>query len=214
MGQVTAGTGPAIPAARAARAQRRDASERGRLILRTARELFRDRGVDATSMHEIARAAGVGQGSLYRRYAHKGELCAALLRDSFESFRRDVDALLGAEGEPALPRLGSLIGALARFNEENGPLLGAMDDAACAGRRASLYESPVYQTLRGAVAGLLRQARDRGETRSLDVECLADAVLSPLSIDLYLYQRRVLGYTPERILSAVQELVFAGLAKR
>ncbi|HZG64870.1 MAG TPA: helix-turn-helix domain-containing protein, partial [Rubrobacteraceae bacterium] len=62
--------------------ERRDAAESRRRVLDTARELFEERGVDSVSMHEIGRAAGVGQGTLYRRYEHKGALCSALLFES------------------------------------------------------------------------------------------------------------------------------------
>ncbi len=64
------------------RRERRDAAEHRRRILEAARALFATQGVDTTSMYEIARSAGVGQGTLYRRYAHKGELCGALLHEA------------------------------------------------------------------------------------------------------------------------------------
>ena len=66
------------------RGERRDPAENRRRVLEVARDLFAERGVDHVSMHEIARAAGIGQGTLYRRYAHKGLVCMALLdRASF-----------------------------------------------------------------------------------------------------------------------------------
>ncbi len=64
------------------RRERRDTVEHRQRILDAARALFATKGVDTTSMHEIARSAGVGQGTLYRRYADKGELCGALLSES------------------------------------------------------------------------------------------------------------------------------------
>src|SRR5690606_37833343 len=61
--------------------ERRDARENRQRLLAAAKRLFAAQGVDATSMHEIARTAGVGQGTLYRHFADKAELCHALLKE-------------------------------------------------------------------------------------------------------------------------------------
>jgi len=41
-------------------------------------------------MQEIARAAGVGQGTLYRRFANKGQLCMALVDTQMSDFPNDI----------------------------------------------------------------------------------------------------------------------------
>src|SRR5437667_12568260 len=63
-------------------------------ILITARTLFSERGVDAVSMHQIAQAAGVGQGTLYRRYTHKSSLCEALLSSAIQQFQQELDIIV------------------------------------------------------------------------------------------------------------------------
>ena len=195
------------------RKERRDAIAHRQRIIAAARELFAARGVDDTSMHEIARAAGVGQGTLYRRYAHKGELCGDLLADSMRRFREDV-ALQVRDEESVASALARLEGVLARlvaFNEANGPLLGAIVDAACGDRRAGPYHSPFYRWLRETVSTLLEEAVASGEAAPLDIEATVDAVLGLVGIDLYLYQRHVMGHTPERITAALRRLLFDGL---
>lgn len=198
------------------RKERRDAAEHRQRILAAARELFATQGVDGTSMVEIARAAEVGQGTLYRRYANKGELCFALLGDNVRRLREEVETHIAAAGgeASALAQLEFLILRLADFNEENAPLLGAMGDAACGERRHAAYHSPLYTWLRGMAVTLLGRAAAQGETAPLDVEATAAFVLAPLAIDLYLYQRDELGYTPERIVAALRRLIFDGLRLR
>ena len=193
-----------------ARPERRDAAERRRRILGAARELFGEKGVDAVSMYEVGRTAGVGQGTLYRRYEHKGALCSALLAESAERFAEDIRAR-DEGGEPALDLLEYLLVRLVNFNEENGPLLGAMRDAAGGERRHTMYRGPFYGWLRETVTTLLRRAVDEGEVWPLDVEYVADALLAPLNIDLYLFQRHELGMEPGRITTALRGLLLYGL---
>lgn len=189
--------------------ERRDAAEHRSRILAAARELFAREGVDAVSMRQVRRAAGVGQGTLYRRYAHKGELCAALLAESIRAFKEETHAELVAEPPlPALALLDALLGRIVLFNEANAPLLGAVEDAAAGRHRDSWYGGPFYGWLRQVTATMLRRGLERGELRRpLDVEWVADALLAPLAIDLYLFQRRELGYEPERIRLAARGLL-------
>lgn len=191
--------------------ERRDAAERRRRVLDAARVLFDERGVEAVSMYEIGREAGVGQGTLYRRYEHKGTLCTALLYDSAVRFSEEVRDHLEKDRGPALAQLEYLLVRLAGFNEENGPLLGAIRDAAGGGRRPEVYRNPFYIWLAETVAALLERAVGEGEIPPLDVEYAAGAILAPLNIDLYLFQRHELGMQPERITTALGSLVLDGL---
>jgi AcrR family transcriptional regulator len=190
-----------------ARRTRSDAVENRRRILEAAREAFAEGGVDGTSMHRIGRAAGVGQGTLYRHFEHKGALCSALLAEETEGFVDEMRRRTEGRG-PALGRLKWFLGRVARFNEENGPLLGAIQDAASGGRRVELYGNPFYESLRDTVVELLDEALGGGEIPTyLDVECLADTLLAGLNIDLYLYQRHQLGMERERIVGGLRSLL-------
>jgi AcrR family transcriptional regulator len=77
------------------REERRDAAGSRRKILGAARRLFKSRGVDHVSMHEVGRAAGAGQGTLYRRFEHKGALCSALLAEQIEYFYEETWERMG-----------------------------------------------------------------------------------------------------------------------
>jgi AcrR family transcriptional regulator len=190
------------------RAERRDAADSRRKILGAARRLFKDRGVDAVSMHEVGRVAGVGQGTLYRRFEHKGALCSALLAEQIEDFYEETWERVEAEERPALARLAWFLDRLAGFNERNADLLGAIRDATGGERRVEMYRNPFYGWLRATVVALLRRAEEVGEIRpDLDLECAADTLLAALNIDLYLYQRRELGMGRGRIVAALGSLL-------
>src|ERR1700681_911104 len=84
------------PAYRVGRPQRErsDAARHRQQVLEAAARLFAERGVQAVTMEEIAQAAGVGKGTLYRRYAGKGQLVLALMGACVGQLQDDLDAEL------------------------------------------------------------------------------------------------------------------------
>ncbi len=193
------------------RGERRDAAANRQRILAVARDLFAAQGVDQVTMHEIAKATGIGQGTLYRRYAHKGLLCMALIDEGVRQFHADLTAHFADDDAPALDQLDFFLVRLAAFMDANAPLLGAMADAACGDRRDADHANPFAQWLHGTVATLIERGVARGEIAPLDIAPAADIVLAPLTIDLYLHLRRGRGYSPDRLLATVRQVVFAGL---
>ena len=58
--------------------ERADAARNRARILTAAEELFAERGAATVTMEDIARAAGVGRGTLYRRYPDRAAIATAL----------------------------------------------------------------------------------------------------------------------------------------
>lgn len=85
-----------------ARPLRRDAELNRARILTAARELFVERGNDV-GVEEIARRAGVGMGTLYRRFPNKDALVEAILRSTVDDIREL--AVTVAATEPAASAL-------------------------------------------------------------------------------------------------------------
>jgi AcrR family transcriptional regulator len=74
---------PAAKSLRADRALRADARRNREAVLRAAKELFADEGLDA-QMPEVAKAAGVGVGTVYRHFPTKDDLITALVAERFD----------------------------------------------------------------------------------------------------------------------------------
>ena len=197
----------------ALRPERRDAAEHRQRILAEARRLFSERGVEAVSMHQIAQAAGVGQGTLYRRYANKGDLCLDLLKESGMRSWTEIEAYLreSAASESPLARLDGLIVRIAEVVEQKARLLGAIGDAFCGDRRAMQFRNPFYRWMHNKVATLLTEAVDRGEIVPLDATYTADALLAALSVDLYEFQRHDRGLSQDQIVDGLRRIYIQGL---
>jgi AcrR family transcriptional regulator len=194
------------PSGRAA--ERSDAARNRRAILRTARTLFEEGGVTCVTMEEIARASGVGKGTLYRRFPHKGFLCQALLDEPTTHLQEQTLEVLREPGISALEKLDAFLDRLAAFTAENLDLLYGGNEPLCGADRLERFSHPAFDWRRSTVLGLLRIAASEGDVDSgLDLEYLAAALLAPLDVDLYYYQHRVQGLPAERISDGVRSLV-------
>jgi TetR/AcrR family fatty acid metabolism transcriptional regulator len=69
-------------------------------ILRTAEGIFLRRDFHEVRMDDVARAAGVGKGTLYRYFASKDSLFTALVLDGMDQLRGELEAAVRAPGEP------------------------------------------------------------------------------------------------------------------
>ncbi|HEY2575968.1 MAG TPA: TetR/AcrR family transcriptional regulator [Streptosporangiaceae bacterium] len=146
----------------AARPLRKDAERNRQRILRAAAEVFTTRGLQ-TSLDDVARHAGVGVGTVYRRFPDKNALVDALFEERLQQI---VGLAEQAWGEP-----DSWV-ALATFLEKAGELL-----AADRGLREILmfatYGRDRIATAKGqmqpAVTKLVARAQQDGKLRA-DVE--------------------------------------------
>jgi AcrR family transcriptional regulator len=205
------------------RHERRDAAEHRQRILEVARHLFAEQGVEAVSMHQIALAAGIGQGTLYRRYANKGELCMNLFLEYYERCAEEIAALLAkASTSPALERLETVLAKLTLFLEEQGDMTMGGPVAGTARRNGPCNESdssqhiafqttPWYLWLHELFTGLLTEAVRRGELAPLDVPYTADAILAALHPMVYRFQRQERGFSSERILQGLHHIYIDGV---
>lgn len=80
--------------------EERKALQRGK-ILESAREVFFRDGFVAANLDEVALAAGVAKGTLYRYFENKGDLYVALLAENGRAFEERMREVAGAPGSAA-----------------------------------------------------------------------------------------------------------------
>ncbi|MFJ5777116.1 TetR/AcrR family transcriptional regulator [Streptomyces sp. NPDC093094] len=181
--------------------ERADAARNRAKVLSAAAELFAAGDPRSVTMEDIARAAGIGRGTLYRRYPDVASVAAALL-DAHEH-RLQEELLRGAPplgpGAPPGERLTAFFAAMVDLLDTHGHLvLGAETGA----RR---FTVGAYGFWRAHVLALLREAADP------DPEALADSLLAALAPEVFLHQR-ALGVSPDRLKAALSRLAGAALA--
>ncbi|MBK6012294.1 TetR/AcrR family transcriptional regulator [Streptomyces sp. MBT53] len=80
-----------------AAAERADAARNRARLLEAAARLVAERGAEHVTMHEVAEAAGVGKGTLFRRFGDRDGLLLALLGEAEAEFHQAY-----TEGPPPL----------------------------------------------------------------------------------------------------------------
>lgn len=65
-------------------------------IMRAAVRLFTQKGIERTTIKDIARKAGVAEGALYRHFVSKDELASHLFSVNLQRFTERVDARIAA----------------------------------------------------------------------------------------------------------------------
>jgi AcrR family transcriptional regulator len=186
----------------AKRTERRDAAENRTLLLQTAESLFAQYGVTEVNMADIAQAAGVGKGTLYRRFANKAELCLALLDTQMADFQNTMlerMRQMSENGVPSLSQLEQFLDALVYFTDVHSPLLCEVQREGLLGNFDERHQRPhFWQHM--TVSGLLQTAVANGElSTSLDIPYLSDALLAPLHANIFYFQRVGRGFSLERI---------------
>lgn len=172
--------------------ERADALRNRRKVLSAARELFAARGVANVTMDDIAAAAQVGKGTLYRRFGDKSGLAAALLDEREQ--RIQAGLLSGppplGPGAPPADRLAAFVAVYLAYVAEHLDLV-AMSETASPGAR---LRTGVHRLWRRHCAYLLHAAG------APDAELRAEVLLAALAAEqvrpwLVDEQRRVADLT-------------------
>jgi AcrR family transcriptional regulator len=179
--------------------ERADAARNRTKVLDAAARLFREHGVAAVSMDQVAAAAGVGKGTLFRRFGDKAGLAVALLDEHERQLQAAIlsgPPPLGPGADP-VTRLVAFLDVYVDFLDDNLDLVH-MSETARAGAR---YEIGAYRLWHRHVAYLLEQAG------TPDADYLAHALLAPLGADQRMALRAEV--TPARVKAGLATLARA-----
>jgi AcrR family transcriptional regulator len=172
--------------------ERADARRNRERILCAAARLVDERGMDEVSMDDVAAEAGVGKGTLYRRFGDRWSLLRALIEEPERDFQEAVirgEPPLGP-GAPPVERLHAFGAGLLQLLVVHARFIRGTE-----GVPSGRYLHPVYAFYRLHVGMLLREILGEGPR----TEYLVDSLLAPLAAEPFLYQRDVLGMSLEEM---------------
>ncbi|MEV5572573.1 helix-turn-helix domain-containing protein [Spirillospora sp. NPDC052269] len=180
--------------------ERADAARNRARVLEAAAELFASRDPRTVTMDDVAKAAGVGRGTLYRRFPDVASIARALLDEHERALQ---ERLLRGEpplgpGAPPAERLAAFYAAMVELLDAHIALvLGAETGP----RR---FETGAYGFWRAHVRAL---AADHTTTVGAagQVDVLADILLAPLAPELF-ERLRADGHTTAEITTSLTDL--------
>ncbi|RLP80223.1 TetR/AcrR family transcriptional regulator [Mycetocola lacteus] len=181
---------------------RADAARNHAAILRATGELFDDAAnPQSISMDEIAAAAGVGKGTLFRRFGDRQGLICAVVEERSKPFQAAV--LSGppplGPGTPADERILAVLDAIITFKLETLRLSLASETVA-----ADPYLLPIYTWCHTLLVSLLRELG-----RIEDPDFTAHMLLSPTRVDFLVHEIEVAHFNPEQIRARIRATVAA-----
>lgn len=179
--------------------ERADAARNRERVLAAAAQLVRERGIACVSMDDIARAACVGTGTVYRRFGNRAGLALALLDDETRAFQ---DALISGApplgpGAPAGERLRAFGDAYLEIVERHAELLVVGAPPGRSGGGPDQLYATHLAILLGAAAP------------HVDAPFVARALLAALNPAQHLFARRELGWELERLRAGWRGLIDA-----
>lgn len=178
------------------RPERADAARNRRLLLDVAARIVRDHGVAELSMEAVAEAAGVGIGTVYRRFGDRAGLAYALIDDDEVRFQGEF--LSGppplGPGAPPGDRLRAYMHRYVDRLYSQGELMATAEGVR--------YEAGAYRLQHLHLVQLIGQINP-----DLDAEYLAGALLEVLSGKLYLHLSQEAGMSAERVKAGLDQLL-------
>lgn len=180
--------------------ERADAARNRVRILEAAERLFALRGAQNVSMDDVAEAAGVGKGTLFRRFGDRAGLARAVLSTHEAAFQeamiRGVPPL--GPGAPAAERLVAFGRGMLGLVDAHHELLLVAET----GKPSGKFRTGPYASYRFFVSSLLREAAPE-----LDPDYTADALLASLGAGFIAYLREDREMELEQIASGFEDLV-------
>lgn len=194
---------PELPlaVAQAGPRERADAARNRRRVLAAAAELFAEHGVGGVTMDDVAARAGVGKGTLYRRFGDRSGLAAALLDERERELQSRILAgppPLGP-GAPPADRLAAFTRAYLEFLDTTLDLV-----------LLSQTSTPGARHRTGAHAFWVTHGRLLLEAAGApDPAIRADALLAALAGDQVRHWRDDRGYAMPVLAAALADLARA-----
>lgn len=190
-----------LPLLGEARPERADARRNRLKVLEAAERLFTEHGVKNVSLDAIAAAAGVGKGTVFRRFGDRAGLAVALLDEREQELQGKI--LSGppplGPGAPAVERVTAFFDAYLELLERHVELFLDSENASDGAR----YRIGSYRLWHRHLAILVEEARPE-----LDADYTAHVLLAPLAADLHQALRGE-GFTLDRMKAGIREVVAA-----
>ena len=160
---------------------RRRAADRPREILDAALTVFVEKGFAATKLDDVAVAAGISKGLLYRYFDNKAELFKEVIRQTLVTTIRDVGdrARASESAVAALDVFLAQLSAVAKDPRRSAIPKLIISESGSFPELAVFYLSEVIGPGVQQLTGLIHRGVESGEFRKVDPDLAAKSIIAP-----------------------------------
>jgi AcrR family transcriptional regulator len=188
-------------------------SERMQSILDTGTDLFAEKGYDATSMRDIATAAGVSKALLYHHFASKEDIYARIAFSATRHLNSFVFARIPEDGTSAEKLRAFMVAAATFFSEHRAAWVAASN---------AFWSDPDRHRMERRLArrrefeaklrSIVREGVDSGEFNPIDPAMTGRLILSGINW-MHRWHDPDKSLTPEQIVDQYADILLAGVKK-
>ncbi len=154
-----------------------DVDETGQRVLDGARALFAFEGLRGTTMEQVAKSAGIGRATVYRKFATKDALVEAVLLSELRDYLRELD-IITEQVEGFEEQVVEGFVATLRYVREDSLIASTIaQDGAWGLAYATTMAGPVIFAAREYLASKIRAAQHRGLAAEVDAVPLAELIV-------------------------------------
>lgn len=193
--------------------RRRSPEERRRQILASAVRLFSERGYGRTTTRDIARAAGISEGTIYTYFGSKQDLLFAFIEETvLRPLTSLMESLEHCRDEEVIREL--LRTRFEAWQQNRALVKVVIGEGLFNPELAALLHGRVLRPVVQWVESLLRRGADEGRLRPLDVPVAARALIgNVVTFNLVwgtLFEAVEERLDPDRVIDTVVTLFFEG----
>jgi AcrR family transcriptional regulator len=139
-------------------------------IIAAARTLFAERGLEGTSVREVAEAAGVNNAMIYYHFTDKVEMYRAVLADSFTEFDCIWEHEIFSTGASSREKIQKYVEELIRFQQDNEEIrrILSMEFASC-GKNLKWLADNFFNHSYEKLTAILKAGMKKGELKKVDL---------------------------------------------
>lgn len=190
------------------RRERKDAQRNLERVLQAAHELFAERGPDVR-MEEVAQRAGVGVGTIYRRFRSKEELFAAVSQAACVDTHHSLQQAAHGVCDPA-GKLRAIALVQYRQSAEQAALI-SVQIGTTAGVCGVFDQQQLYESLHAMLEQVIAEGQRAGQIRSGNTSLLAALCLELLSPRTFQHIARITDAAPEDLADYTADFVLHAL---
>ena len=181
-------------------------------ILRTASQLFSERGYNAVSMRDLAEALGIKAASLYNHIDSKQELLSTIIISIAEDFTSGMNDIISSKMS-TLEKLNKVIDLHVRITLENSKDLYSLNNDWMHLKDPDLsYYKDMRSSYEENFRKILQQGVKNKEIEKLNVEVMLYSILSSLRTLNQWYSKKQ-GIDGKELSSQMKQVLLQGIIK-